>query len=924
MRELSTKAKLYIIGTILTGLGIFVWYMRFLDYKSPWVLIIFAILGVITQSTSCLGATYATSFMPSYVVFGFAILYFDVPGALFVIMVSHIGEWIIKKDRLPYYIQIFNIASYTIPTLAVGLLYKLFHSSGLLSPALDVFGLMVAMAVFTFLNHVIVGMVVNLARGQNFSESGALSGLSLGIDFTLMCLGGSSAILWESSPYMALLPLIPLYLIYKALKLPALERQTQLDAKTGLINHKYFMEAFERELARANRFDRPLTIVMADLDLLRNVNNNYGHIAGDEVIVRLAQILKESFRWHDVVARFGGEEYCALLPDSSPQDVFDRVDAIRRTIAETDFEVSTSVAPLKVTMSFGVAGRDEQAQTSKEIIHNADLALYQAKETGRNRACLYTSDGVQNVFTMAKADEKPRQASPENRKSGDEVALEHKERAIEILREASPDAIPMEGSAYRSFPQQWVNAYIAAVGAAALALMAIFIRPTPNLDWFGLALFTLVVFITEWFAIEVYNKDTTVSTSAAAYIAGILIFGPIGAAFLGIAVGISALSHHRKPIKRLIFNICNHMVAGLFCAGLFQSLRLFLLSQPLVVQLACSVAAALVVYLQTTFLIAIAIHLDSGQPIKLIWGERFRWLGAFYAAFGVVAFLFILSYQNAGLLGVIAVLAPIFMLRLSQVLFIERTKTMVNELKKTNAQLEQRAQENAALNEELLLVLARVSEMRDPYVMGHSQHVARYAVLLAKELGLPDRKMEQIRKAALLHDIGKLGISDAIIFKPGALSKEEYRIVQMHPKIGADLLNVCHSLRELMPFILHHHERYDGHGYPDGLRGEEIPLEARILALADAVEAMASDRHYRPAHDIPSVLKEIELEAGAQFDPEVVKAFERVVEREGDEVVINSARKIEAYNSSRAVKENPSIFSIADSIDVCQRLLHYP
>ena len=402
MGELPKKAKVYVTGIILTGIGIYLWQLRNLDLESIWILIAFSVLGVITQVKKSFGATVRSSFTTSWVVFGFTILFFDVPGALLVIMVSYIGEWLINKDRLPFYIPIFNISSYAIAALIAGILYKAIHTSGPLSEALGVVGLILAMGVFTFLNHLLVGLVISFARGQNFSESGAFGSLTLAIDFTLMCLGGLSAILWESSPYMALLPLIPLYLIYKALKLPSLERETQLDAKTGLINTRYFNESLERELDRANRFDRPITIVMADLDYLRNINNNYGHIAGDEVLIGIAQILKSSFRGYDTVARFGGEEFSILVPEATPEQVFPRIDRIRKTIEETSFEISTSATPITATMSFGIAGRQGQDINMTEIVHNADLALYHAKANGRNRVYIYSEEFADEVLNTPK------------------------------------------------------------------------------------------------------------------------------------------------------------------------------------------------------------------------------------------------------------------------------------------------------------------------------------------------------------------------------------------------------------------------------------------------------------------------------------------------------------------------------------------
>jgi HD-GYP domain-containing protein (c-di-GMP phosphodiesterase class II) len=157
----------------------------------------------------------------------------------------------------------------------------------------------------------------------------------------------------------------------------------------------------------------------------------------------------------------------------------------------------------------------------------------------------------------------------------------------------------------------------------------------------------------------------------------------------------------------------------------------------------------------------------------------------------------------------------------------------------------------------------------------------------------------------LIHDIGKLAIPEAILFKPGRLTADEYEVIKEHVTVGADLLDDFQSLQSVGTFVRHHHERYDGRGYPDGLKGEEIPLEARILALADAVEAMASDRPYRPGSTVAAILKEIQHEAGAQFDPRVVDAFVTVVTTQGDSTIVNSARNVELpeLKSNAALRE---------------------
>ncbi|MDD5748396.1 MAG: GAF domain-containing protein [Actinomycetota bacterium] len=197
------------------------------------------------------------------------------------------------------------------------------------------------------------------------------------------------------------------------------------------------------------------------------------------------------------------------------------------------------------------------------------------------------------------------------------------------------------------------------------------------------------------------------------------------------------------------------------------------------------------------------------------------------------------------------------------------------------------ALDNASLYEDLEMsyfstvkALAKAIEVKDPYTHGHSERVTEYALAIAKRLGVSEWERRNLKYAAALHDIGKIGIARTILNKPGSLSEEEFAHVKTHPQLGDSIIEPVGFLEEPRNIILHHHERYDGKGYPDGLKGEEIPLGARILAVADSFEAMMSDRPYRKALSIEDAVKEIENNAGGQFDPLVVRAFIEVV-REG-------------------------------------------
>jgi diguanylate cyclase (GGDEF)-like protein/putative nucleotidyltransferase with HDIG domain len=171
-----------------------------------------------------------------------------------------------------------------------------------------------------------------------------------------------------------------------------------------------------------------------------------------------------------------------------------------------------------------------------------------------------------------------------------------------------------------------------------------------------------------------------------------------------------------------------------------------------------------------------------------------------------------------------------------------------------------------------VLNLAQALDLRDTGTARHSETVGRYSELMARKLGLPRERVERIRTAGVLHDIGKIGVADSILQKPGALTHEEFEHMRKHPEIGARILGGA-GLDDIRAWIIAHHERPDGTGYPRGLVGDEIPLEARILAVADAYEAMTSDRVYRRAIGLEAARRELRAGAGSQFDSDVVKAF---------------------------------------------------
>jgi putative nucleotidyltransferase with HDIG domain len=188
--------------------------------------------------------------------------------------------------------------------------------------------------------------------------------------------------------------------------------------------------------------------------------------------------------------------------------------------------------------------------------------------------------------------------------------------------------------------------------------------------------------------------------------------------------------------------------------------------------------------------------------------------------------------------------------------------------------------ENANLYQELketfygtAQALAETIEKRDPYTGGHTKRVMNYSLAIGRAIGLNKLEMENLKLAAILHDIGKIGIRDDVLLKPDKLDQNELLIMNTHPKHGAEILNHVKRLKDVIPGMRSHHEKYDGNGYPDKLKGDQIPIIGRIIAVADTFDAMITDRPYRKALSVEVALEEIRRCSGKQFDPEVAKAF---------------------------------------------------
>ncbi|MCR5491530.1 MAG: HD-GYP domain-containing protein [Bacilli bacterium] len=194
-------------------------------------------------------------------------------------------------------------------------------------------------------------------------------------------------------------------------------------------------------------------------------------------------------------------------------------------------------------------------------------------------------------------------------------------------------------------------------------------------------------------------------------------------------------------------------------------------------------------------------------------------------------------------------------------------------------------QKERKLMDQMISAFATAIDEKDRYTGGHSSRVAKYSCMIAEKMGMDKKQIEKIWRQALLHDIGKIGVPDAILNKAGKLTDEEFAAIKTHPKIGGDILSKITENPDLLIGARWHHERFDGKGYPDGIKGEEIPLEARIIGVADSYDAMTSNRSYRPYLAQQIVRSEVEKNAGTQFDPEIAKVMLEIIDEDTDYVL---------------------------------------
>jgi len=336
-----------------------------------------------------------------------------------------------------------------------------------------------------------------------------------------------------------------------------------------------------------------------------------------------------------------------------------------------------------------------------------------------------------------------------------------------------------------------------------------------------------------------------------------------------VAVFVQSYWHSSKPPKAIqaIFNVSQLTIATSAAYGTFKWLSSHALREQRPLALAC---AAVVYFLLNTGAMAAVISLSARKSILHVWIDSYFWSFPYYLIGAAIAGFMSYLNRQVGWQTALLTLPVIYVVYRSCRLYI--------------GQLEDgkvHAEEMSYLHLRTIEALALAIEAKDQTTHEHLQRVRVYAVELAKELGLPRDEMEALQAASLLHDIGKLAVPEHIISKPGKLTPEEFDRMKIHPIIGAEILEQVRFPYPVVPIVLCHHEKWDGSGYPRGLKGEEIPIGARILSVVDCLDALASHRQYRPALPLDQAMAQVAAESGTSFDPKIVKLLqERYVDLE--------------------------------------------
>jgi len=411
-----------------------------------------------------------------------------------------------------------------------------------------------------------------------------------------------------------------------------------------------------------------------------------------------------------------------------------------------------------------------------------------------------------------------------------------------------------------------ITTYLVSVIVAAVACLVVF-GPTYSVPrWDYVVFLAALTFLAEWFAFGLPVVGS-VSLAFAMNYAAVLLGGPLVGALVAAMGAVSRydIEQGKSPL-RMMFNGAQLALSAFLAGSVAMALGMPPLLETGGLQIdgvgwiASAAVTAIVLAASNMLLVGRAISLFAGISLFEVWRESFSGYVVSLLALSLLGVVLAQLIVIAGIPGTLLIVVPFVVSRQTFQVYLKLQEALRDTLKS----------------------LVTLVEAKDSYTAGHSERVAAYSRAMAEEMGLSSVEVDRIEYAALLHDIGKVGIRRSTLQKPGALSEQEYGEIRQHPKVGAEIIEEIEILSDAVPLVIAHHEWQDGTGYPQGLKASEICLGARILAVADCYDAMTSTRSYRAAMEPIEAVAELRSACGTQLDTRCVRAFISSMKNQGD------------------------------------------
>jgi diguanylate cyclase (GGDEF)-like protein len=690
-----------------------------------------------------------------------------------------------------------------------------------------------------------------------------------------------------------------------------LEHQARTDSLTGLFNHSVFYERLLQSLQESSRTHEPIAVLMLDIDDFKHVNDVHGHAVGDELLRFLAEALRAIVRPEDVICRLGGEEFAVVMDACGGEDAVRVAERIQTRLAAVDFPGIG-----RMTVSAGLSLGPEHAMNPRELAACAEAAMMTAKARGKNQVVLYSDAETRRPDTPS-IDRDVRSIAHLKMLQ----SLTGKLNRLNDMREIG-DAIAAELRSLVDYhncrvfvsdgdelvPVAFLGELTTGPGSLDLLRTRVGVGITGRCAELGESIVVADAVNCE-FGRQIEGTEPIEESLLAVplrygtHVVGVIVVSQLG------------LNQFDEDDVRLLEVLAGHAAVAVENARLYESARREADSATALLEFGRELAtfvdlddiAARVTELSAEILASrhTSLYLEAdgelrlraehghspeqtaalaaqAYPIEAVDVEREPFVvepSVYEPVIGVAPVpggrYAVAPFEVDGRAGCLVALVEAEE-------FGERELRLLGGVAQQAKLAIANASSYAGLERTFVTTveaLANALEANDEYTSTHARWITDLSLRVGRELGLDEPTLKRLELGALLHDIGKIGIPSDVLSKPGRLTAEERRLVQTHPALGERIIGPIDRLQEVRPIVRHCHERWDGKGYPDGIAGEDIPLESRIIFVCDAYHAMTTDRPYRRALSHREAVRRLAAGKASQFDPNVVAVALRVLEQ---------------------------------------------